>query len=158
MTKAALISGAVALLGTLLFTSLGFGIAGPCCALVAGLGAGYLTGVWDKPGANNLAVRRGAQSGAIGGIGAVVGHLGGAAILLLTQGELIAQTSQQLVEGLGLPSGGDVTSIYFGAVLGQCCFGLLGVALMAGLGALGGVLWWQMTGKNQAGGGTAYTG
>jgi Cu+-exporting ATPase len=41
------------------------GLIVPCCAIVIGLGAGYLAAMWEKPAANNLAVQRGALAGLI---------------------------------------------------------------------------------------------
>lgn len=126
----------------------------PCLALLAGAGAGYLAGVWERPGDNNRAIQRGAGAGAIGGAGALLGHLAGgiaAAVFVGPEGAL--DFARQL--GLDMGSGATQPAIYYAsATATACCFGVVEVALMAGLGALGGLLYWQMTGKNQAGGAT----
>lgn len=144
MLKSGLIIGVVMLvltIGVALITPLCV----PCLALLAGAGAGYLAGVFDKPSASGASAQTGAGAGAIGGIGALIGHLaGGAANVILVGPEGAAN----LLQGLGLPTSIDPTTYYAGAIGGACCFGLVEVLLMAGLGALGGLLWYQITGKN----------
>ncbi len=154
MLRSGLILGGVMLVlgGGLAFF---FPLCVPCLALLAGVGAGYLAGLWDRPGDNSRSIQRGAGAGAIGGVGALLGHLiGGLASAAWVGPEGAADMMRQL--GLDLGSGTDVGGLgyYFGATLTGCCFGLFEVVLMAGLGALGGLLWWQITGKNQLGGTT----
>lgn len=126
----------------------------PCLALVAGAGAGYLAGMWDRPLNNNLSIQRGAGAGAIAGVGALFGHLFGglgAAAFIGPEGSL--EMLRQF--GLDLGSAESVSAnpavFYASAMFTGCCFGLFEVALMAALGAVGGILWWNMTGKNQGG-------
>lgn len=123
----------------------------PCLALFAGLGAGYLAGMFDKPGLQNAGVRSGASAGAIGGVGGLIGQLIGGglnAVIVGPQGaqDLLRQISPDLVTGST-----DPTAYYIGVFGSACCIGIFNIALMAGLGALGGLLWWNMTGKNQGG-------
>jgi hypothetical protein len=157
MTRAGII-GAVVIFLLALGGSFVSGLLVPCCAVLVGLGVGYLASMWDKPADNNRAVRLGAIAGAIAGIGAVIGQtVGGVANAAL----LGPEAASQIVEGLGLDTGGaaaDPTIFYASTAFVSCCIGLFNTALMAGLGALGGILWWQTTGKNQVGGGTAYSG
>jgi len=124
----------------------------PCLALVAGAGAGYLAGMWDKPLNNSLSIQRGAGAGAIAGLGALFGHIFGglgAAAFIGPEGSM--EMLRQF--GFDLGTTGDVSPVMFYVSAGftGCCFGLFEVALMAALGALGGILWWNMTGKNQGG-------
>ena len=151
MLKAGLILGAVMLVLAGITGAVNFQLCAPCLALFAGLGAGYLAGLFDKPGSNGVSAKAGAGAGAIGGIGAVLGHLAGGLIGALTMGP---EKASQLMEQLGLPAAGTgpgtEVGYWVGAIGGSCCLGLLDVALMAGLGALGGLLWWQVTGKNSA--------
>lgn len=123
----------------------------PCLALFAGLGAGYLAGMFDKPGLQNTTVRSGASAGAIGGVGALIGQFIGGGINAVMVGP---EGAQQLLQQLSpeLAGSSDPTFYYAGVFGLACCVGLFNVGLMAGLGALGGMLWWNMTGKNQAGG------
>jgi hypothetical protein len=143
MLKSGLIFGVVAL-----FLSAGAALLSPLCvpcclALFLGLGAGFVAGVFDKPGDNNTATKSGALSGAIGGVGALVGQSIGAVI----NGALVGpEGTARILEQLGLPSGG----YWAGLFASGCCLGILDIALMAGLGALGGILWWQISGKKAA--------
>lgn len=153
MTRAGLIIGIVMLLigGGLAFI---FPLCVPCLALVAGAGAGYLAAMWDKPLDNSRSIQRGAGAGAIAGLGALLGHVFGglgAAAFIGPAGSL--EMLRQFGFDVGDVSGAaDPAAFYYGKAFGtSCCFGLVEVALMAALGALGGILWWQMTGKNQSG-------
>ncbi len=121
----------------------------PCLALFAGLGAGYLASLFDKPGAQNAAVRAGTGAGAVGGIGGLVGQFIGGGINAVVVGpEGAAELLRNISPDFAASS--DPTSYYAGVFISACCIGLFNLALMAGLGALGGVIWWAITGKNQS--------
>ena len=152
MLKSGLILGVVALLlaiGAALLSPLCV----PCLTLLLGLGAGYLAGAFDKPSEKRGSTKSGAIAGAIGGAGALIGQAVGAVInsQLVGPGGAI-QLIRQL--GIQLPSGttpADIATGYWGGVIGStCCLGLFDVALMAGLGALGGLLWWQVAGSKRS--------
>lgn len=150
MLKSGLIVGAVALV-IAIGGSLVSPICVPCLALFLGLGAGYLAGVFDKPYDSGASTKSGAAAGAIGGVGALLGHMVGAALNSVIMGP---QAAADMLEQFGLPAGdlaGGGVGYWAGVIGSTCCFGLLDVALMAGLGALGGLLWWQVTGKESAG-------
>ena len=53
-----------------------------------------------------------------------------------------------MMEQLGMPF--NEAGYWAGRVASVCCGGIFDVLLMAGLGALGGLLWWQFSGKNSA--------
>lgn len=151
MVRSGLILGAVMLIvgGVLAFL---FPLCVPCLALVVGAGAGYLTGMWDKPLNNSLSIQRGAGAGAIAGVGALLGHVfGGLGAAAFVGPEGSMELMRQF--GFDLGTTGDVSPAvyYVSATFTGCCFGLFEVALMAALGAVGGILWWNMTGKNQGG-------
>lgn len=151
MLKSGLIIGGVMLV-LAIGASLLSPICVPCLALFAGLGAGYLVGLFDKPGLQNAAVRGGASAGAIGGVGALIGQLIGGGINAVIVGP---EGAQQLIQQIApdLATGSTNSGAYYAGVFGSAfCIGLFNVAIMAGLGALGGLLWWNMTGKNQGGG------
>jgi len=151
MLKSGLILGVVALLLTI-GAALLSPLCVPCLTLFLGLGAGYLAGVFDKPFDNRGSARSGAFAGAIGGIGALIGQAVGAVInsQLVGPGEAIRLIRQL---GIQLPLGttpADIATGYWGTIIGSTgCLGLFDVALMAGLGALGGLLWWQMSGSKR---------
>jgi hypothetical protein len=117
----------------------------PCLSIFLGLGAGYLAGVFDKPRDNGGAVKAGALAGVIGGVGAMFGQIvGGVINSFMTTPEAYGDTMRQL--GLEFNEAG----YWAGRVAGVCCGGIFDILLMAGLGALGGLLWWQFSGKNTA--------
>jgi hypothetical protein len=152
MLKSGLIIGGVMLVLGGIFGFL-FPLCVPCIALFAGAGAGYLAGMFDKTLSQGASAKSGAGAGAVGGAGALIGHVvGGMATALIFGPESSAELMRQF--GFDVPasaaSGGP--AFYATAFGTSCCFGLFEVALMAGLGALGGLLWYQMTGKNMAGG------
>lgn len=146
MLKSGLIVGAVMLvLGTI------FGFAFPLCvsclAIFAGAGAGYLSGLFDKPADQGSSAKSGAGAGAIGGVGATVGHVIGGMALAIIRGP---QAGADLMRQFGFhmdSSPAGTAGFYAGSAIAACCFGLLAIALMAGLGALGGLLWYQMAAK-----------
>ena len=115
----------------------------PCVALIVGAIAGFLGASFEQALTSGDATRRGAGAGAIAGIGAWAGHiLGGVASAAIGPNSAAA-----LIERFG-PST-DVSSpwAYYTAALGfGCCFGLVEIALMAGLGAVGGLIWFQARG------------
>jgi hypothetical protein len=149
MLKSGLIIGGVAFLlslGAALITPLCV----PCLALLLGLAAGYLAGVFDKPAQNDVSAKAGALSGSIGGVGAMLGQTVAAVANSVMLGPAGAA---RLATRLGLPTGNSATfgSGYWVGVIGStCCFSALDILLMAALGALGGVIWWQISGKKPA--------
>lgn len=151
MLKSGLIIGGLTLLLATLFSFL-FPLCVPCLALALGAGAGYLAGQFEKPGETRQAVGMGAGAGAIASVGALIGHVVGGLVNAVIIGP---EGSAQLLEQLGIDFGntsGSPTAYYGGALAVACCFSMLDLALMAGLGAVGGLWWYQMTGKSQAGG------
>jgi hypothetical protein len=145
MIKAGLILGVVMLvlgIGGSLITPLCV----PCIALAAGLGAGYLAGVFEKSETSGGAAKVGAIAGAIGGAGALLGQIiGGIINAIVVKPEGVAD----MLEQFGLPVASDPSLYYISFIGGGVCFGVIDIILMAGLGALGGILWYQVTGKNK---------
>ena len=147
MIKAGIIIGVVALVLVLGSAFLISPFCAPCWGVLLGLAAGYLTGVFDQPAVMNDLVKKGAIAGAIAAAFAGLGSLIGGVInaVMLNPADL-----QNLGDALGvqLPNM-DSTSIWTGQLGGACCVGLLNLALMAGLGAAGAALWWQISGKKR---------
>ncbi len=146
MLKAGLIVGAVMLVLGITFGFL-FPLCVACLAIFAGVGAGYLAGVFDKPADQGSAAKSGASAGAIGGAGALIGQVIGGVASAAIQGP---QAGAEIMRQLGVPvdtptAGAGTAGFYIGAFLSTCCFGLVSLALMAGLGALGGFIWYRMT-------------
>lgn len=146
MVRAGLIAG-----GVTLVLGLVVGFLSPLCiaclAVLAGLGAGYLAGQYDRPADASNAARLGAGAGAIAGAGAVLASIAAGLASAAVNG-------QMMFEQLGVPqsTAQDQALVFWGtAFLTGCCIGLFNVALMAGVGAIGANLWRQVAG-NRAGG------
>lgn len=148
MIKAGIIAAVVALVlaigGSLLLA-----ICVPCISLFIGIAAGYLANHFEPAGEGGGAAKTGAIAGAIGGVGALLGQAMGAVINGFMVGpEGAMDLGRQL--GIDMPSGMDAMGGYWFGVIGTgCCLGIFDLMLMAGLGAVGGLLWWQITGKNK---------
>jgi len=147
MLKSGLIIGAVGLvlaLGGSLITPLCV----PCLALFLGLAAGYLSGVFDKPGQNSEALKKGALSGAIASLGTIIGQIIGA---LINAATVDAAQAAEIMKEFGYAVPGDMESFYaIGQIGGTVCFSFLDIIMMALFGLLGGILWWKMTGEKQS--------
>jgi hypothetical protein len=145
MLKSGLIIGSVMLVlsfGGSLITPLCV----PCLALIVGGGAGYLAGTFDKPLASGASAQVGAGAGAIAGVGALIGHLLGGGVTSILLGP---EQTADILRQLGLPASGDASTYYAALVGGACCFGVFEVLLMAGVGALGGLIWYQIRSKHE---------
>ena len=156
MLKSGLIVGIAALI-------FGFGaavispICASCVALIAGLAAGYLAALFDKPADQGASAKAGASAGAIASLGGLLGSMIATVInLLVVSPTRAAEITQQLAQRLGLPSTtlGDPATIaanYYASAIGtSCCIVIFDIALMAGLGALGAILWYQTADKKTA--------
>ncbi len=124
----------------------------PCCtpavALVLGPICGFLAPHFEKLVEKSLAIRRAASAGGIAGVGAVLGQAIGAVINANLVGP---EGAARLVQEWGLPvEPGFEGGYWVGVTLSTVCLGLLNVLIMAGMGALGGLLWWQWVGAKQS--------
>ncbi len=148
MYKSGIILGLLALLVAAGATAGVSPLCAPCAVIFLGLGAGYLTGVFVKPSTRNATTRLAAINGAIGGVGALLGQGLGTVL----NGVLVGpQRAQQLGQAFGLqvPAGSTFEATYWTFLVGGgICLSLLDVILMSGFGALGGMLWWRMSGQN----------
>jgi hypothetical protein len=143
MVKAGLILGIVMLVlgaGGSLITP----ICVPCIALIAGAGAGYLACVYAKPATSGGTAKVGAGAGTISGAGALIGQVIGGILNAVIVGP---EGAVAVAEAWGLPVSPDPNIYYVSFIGSGLCFGILDVLLMAGLGALGGILWYQISGK-----------
>ncbi|MFC1936282.1 hypothetical protein ACFLYP_01300 [Chloroflexota bacterium] len=139
MVKSGLIAAVAAFLLEL-GIALVFPLCMPCAAIVIGLIAGFLSGVFDKPIDGGQAAKIGALSGAIGTIGAVVGQIGGQII------NAVVVSPEQMAEiyrTIGIPTVIEPSTYYAGVIINIICFGIFNLVLMVGLGAVGGLLWRQ---------------
>ena len=147
MFTSGLIIAAVALIlvlgGTLLLP-----ICTPCIALFLGAVSGFLTPHFEKTPEKPRAVTRGAYSGAIAGIGAFLGQAIGATINAVLVGP---SGAADIARSFGFQAFSGFDSGYWiGMVASTVCISVFNVLLMAGMGALGGLLWWQFIGRENA--------
>ncbi len=118
----------------------------PCAALLLGLGVGVLAGVWERPATPGASAGEGAKASAIAAVGTLIGHMIGAVANGLIVGpEGVAQIYRQF--DIQVPLTPQSYWIY--NLGGNCLCAIADVALGAALGALGGLLWYQISGKNQ---------
>ena len=146
MKKSGLIAGIVALLfsfGAAISIS---PICVPCLAVVLGLLAGYLTGVFEQPGDQNQPIKAGALAGLLGGIGMLFGQILGAVFNAVMIGpEGIARMLSRMGFFVGGPA--QIAEYYWTVItIGTACLVVFDAVLMSGFGALGGLLWWNMNG------------
>ena len=145
MTKVGLITAGITFILALGMTLLS-PLCLPCIAILAGLVAGYLAGVVDRPPARRLVTGPGAISGLFGGLGMLLGQMAGSALNIALVGP---KGATDLLQQLNVPTGtGTETGYYAGVLASICCIGIVNIGLAAGLGALGSLLWWEITGKN----------
>ncbi len=153
MLKSGLICAAVgfvlAIIGAVLFPLL----CNPCAAVFVGLAAGILAGAFAHPLSNAASAGEGAKAGAIATVGNLLGQMAGTVINVVLVGpEKAAEMAADMARQLGLPYGDPAIfsgTYYVGSFGGGCLCALFGVALGAGLGAVGGLLWYQIKQQSQ---------
>ena len=140
MVKSGLIVGVVMLL-----LALGVSLISPfcsvCMAVLLGLGAGYLANVFDKPVDTQGVIARGAGAGAIAGALAIIGQV----IAGLINSTLVSADVMNDLLGQNFLTQESLRLYQLG---GAFCIGLLNIALMAGMGAAGALIWKQFQGQN----------
>lgn len=143
MLKAGLIGAGVSFLLTVLLTLL-TPLCDPCAVLLIGFGVGLLTAFWERPVTQGVGATRGAEAGAIAAAGGLVGEMMGAVLNGILVGP---EKTANLLRGLGFSE--DLITFtpgsYWASLLAMnCCCALVGIALGAGLGALGGLVGHQI--------------
>ena len=123
----------------------------PCGALLAGGAAGYLASTFENPTLKNDAVKKGLTAGAIASAGAVLGQIIGAALNSMLLGP---EGAQRLLAQMGyqtgsLSSSATTTAYWVGVVGSAVCLSAVNIVVATGLGALGGLLWWQIVGSTK---------
>src|SRR5271157_624551 len=114
-----------------------------CVAILAGVGAGYLTGAFEKPSSSAEVIRRGAAAGAIAAGMAFLAQILAAVINATVMQNPQFQGATVLL-GLPLLSSNEV---WIAQLLAGVCLGILNVGITAGLGAGGGAIWFSTAGK-----------
>jgi hypothetical protein len=148
MIKAGLIGAGIGFVYVMALTLLS-----PLCTLcltpLLGVAVGYITGSFDKPVRPEVAVSKGTIAGGIAGAGVVLGQI----LAALVNGVLVTNSQELplLMREFGLSetliiNGADYwqTTLAFNSVCS-----MFNLALIVGLGAVGGVMWLQRH-KNRA--------
>lgn len=143
MLKAGLIGAAVGFVLAIITTVI-FPLCNPCIALLIGAGFGVLAAVWERPASQAASAAAGAKAGAIAAAGLLVGEVIGAVINGIIVGP---EGAAELARQFGLPTRLSPRAYWAYNLAGNCLCGLFNLALGAGLGALGGLLWFQARGQ-----------
>ena len=152
MKKSGLIVGGIAFLFSVGAAIIISPICVPCLALLFGLLAGYMASVFDKPGEQSRSIKAGALAGLVGGIGMLLGQIFGAVLNSVLVGP---EGTARMLAQMGFPAGGpaQIAEFYWIVmVLSTACLVVFDAALMSGFGALGGLLWWKISGGKQGSG------
>ncbi|MBT3321374.1 MAG: hypothetical protein HN392_03720 [Anaerolineae bacterium] len=146
MKKSALIVGGIAFIFSAVLTLVSPFLL-PCITPFLGISAGYITGLFEPSYTKKDAIKMASKAAAFAGLGMLVGQVFGAVM----NGLLVGPDGAALVlESFGMPAGPpeQMANIYWLTLtLSTACISLFNIALMAALGALGGLLWWQFSGK-----------
>lgn len=147
MIRSGIILGIISFVLVLVSATVISPLCAPCLGLILGLAAGYLSGVYDKPTSSSEAIRKGAIAGVIaGGIGFLGGLIGGVINGFLLNPSML----EALYKTFGLPNVAiDRTTVWVFQLGGAFCLGIFNIGWMAVLGLAGGVVWYQMIGRNQ---------
>ena len=151
MVKSSVIVGAVTFI-LVLISGLLYNICcliSPMLAAVLGLAAGFLCAVFDKPVSAEKAAVRGGIAGVITGAVGWVAETIGATIAQYIgyQGANVQACLPGLCQEGAAPVA--MTNAMLGAVFNSCFCGLILLAVMAGLGAVGAVLWMKTSAKKK---------
>jgi hypothetical protein len=152
MIKSGLIIGVVTLLLVVVAAAGLSPLCAPCVAIILGLAAGYLAGVFDKPISSGDSAKKGAIAGGIAGVLGMLGNIIAGLINAVVLGSMGMMDSFNQI--LGLPSS-DPATVWIGQIIAALCIGIINLVLMAGIGAGGGAIWYQITGKKRIPSGTA---
>ncbi len=150
MIRSALILGAISFI-YMMVANIAMVPCAPFLAIILGILAGALAGIFDKPQLVNKAAVSGAMAGGLAGIGAVVGNTAG--LLIRTFVVFTPQTITSMLTDLtGVSYTETEASLY--SLIPVCCCAITDLILMAAAGALGGYLWYQYQAKKHSAGAT----
>jgi len=114
-----------------------------CFTPLLGLGAGYLAAQLDRPTSQNRSVYRSGIAGGITGVSVTVGQLLATVVnaILVTNFEQLPALMQDV--GLSEFAAIDNAQYWQTTVIGNSVCGGFNLLLITGLGAVGGLLWFQ---------------
>lgn len=147
MLKASLIG---AIIGFILMMSLS--LLSPLCTLcftpLLGIGVGYLTGWFETPSKLKISLIRGSLAGSLTGIGVVIGQMLAAVIngILVTHLEQFPMLIHELRQISQLVIA-DARDYWKFILVINTFFSAFNLVIIAGLGAVGGLIWFERQGK-----------
>lgn len=146
MLKAGLIGAGIGFVLAII-TALVTPFCNPCVALLLGLVVGVLAAMWEHPATSGASAGEGAKAGAIATVGSLVGQMIGAVV----NGLIVGSTGvTELYRQFDIQMPTSPQSYWISNLGGNCLCAVMNVALGAALGAVGGLLWYQISGKNQS--------
>lgn len=112
-----------------------------CITPLLGLGVGYLANRFDKPNKFEASLGSGVIAGAMSGFGALLGQM----LAAVVNGILVTnwQELPALFKEFGFTQFPDSNEYWQTTLTANSMCSLLNLALIAGLGALGGALWFR---------------
>lgn len=116
-----------------------------CFTPVLGISIGYLANRFDTPLTIEASLRSGAVAGVLTGLGALLGQMLGTVVYAI----LVAHWEQlpALIKQMGFSQMPDQSQYWQTTITAYSFCGLLNLALVAGLGAVGGLIWFQRQSK-----------
>ena len=114
-----------------------------CLTPLLGLGVGYLAGWFDTPPSSDTSLVRGAVAGIITGLGVVVGQMLASVInaILVTNSEQLPILMREL--GLTELIITDSSQYWQTTLTANSICSMFNLLIIAGLGAVGGLIWFQ---------------
>lgn len=114
-----------------------------CFTPLLGLGVGYLAGWADTPASFEASLRRSAVAGGITGLAVIVGQMAATLVngVLVTNAEQLPKMLEEF--GLGQFAVIDSTQYWQTTIIANSICSVLNLVIVAGLGALGGLIWFQ---------------
>jgi len=147
MIKAGLIGAGVGFIYIMSLTLLS-----PLCTLcftpMLGVGVGYIAGWFDKPLRAESSLSRGTIAGGITGLGVVIGQMAATVVngILVTRSDRLPLLLREFGLSQAFMVDGDD---YWQTTLTLSSFcSVFNLALIVGLGALGGIIWFQRHGAS----------
>lgn len=145
MLKAGLVGAGVSLVLALV-TAVITPCCNPCVAILLGLGVGALAATWERTATSEASAGAGAKAGAIASVGGLIGQMLGA----VANGFIVGPSgAAEIYRRLDIQVPMNTQSYWAYNLGSNCLCAVVNVALGAALGAVGGLLWYQLSGKNQ---------
>lgn len=114
-----------------------------CFTPLLGLGVGYLAGWFDAPSRLNISVARSGVAGGLTGMAVVIGQMLATVVnaILVTNSEQLPGLMREI--GLSQFAAIDNAQYWQTTVIGNSVCGGLNLLIITGLGAVGGLWWYQ---------------